>query len=599
MAAALQCEICGGKLIGKPGGIFECDSCGTEYSTEWARAKIQEIKGTVKVEGTVEVKGTVKLDGPVKVEGGVNAESLLKRGWMALEDGKWLEAQVAFDQVLNLEPENVRAHLGRYLGVNKIHTMTEAEEQYEEYFYVASREGETCPVCRDGKLTEKEEGLFRCPACGNLFDSRKKIAETSRIRQLADAELKQWFARMDSRIEEVRRQREEKAKRKAEEARIQRKEKKAHLSAVRERLKNVQGRSLSVSENCIVGLQPDGTAVIAESYKQIDVSGWLDMTAVAAGNNHAVGLKPDGTVAAAGDNKFGRCAVTGWSDIVAVAAGRFHTVGLRKDGTVVATSYTGDAENYFGQCDVDGWSDIVAIATSDHHTVGLKKNGTVVATNITRSGGNHGQHNVYGWRDIVSIAAGMNTTVGLKADGTVVAVGNNTAGQCDVGSWTDIVAIAAGRSHTVGLKSDGTVVATKYTGYSKLYNGQCDVDSWTQIVAIAAAERDTVGLRADGTVVSAGCQYFGEKKTAKWKLFGSIDTLEQEREEGRLQARRKAEEERRIAEEKRQARIASLNSEKATLSTELAGLKGLFSGRRRREIEGRLAEIETELKSLS
>ena len=53
MAAALQCEICGGKLVGKPGGIFECDSCGMEYSTELAKAKIQEIKGTVKVEGTV------------------------------------------------------------------------------------------------------------------------------------------------------------------------------------------------------------------------------------------------------------------------------------------------------------------------------------------------------------------------------------------------------------------------------------------------------------------------------------------------------------------------------------------------------------------
>ena len=52
--AALTCEICGGKLIGKPGGVFECDSCGMEYSTEWARNKIQEIKGTVKVEGTVD-----------------------------------------------------------------------------------------------------------------------------------------------------------------------------------------------------------------------------------------------------------------------------------------------------------------------------------------------------------------------------------------------------------------------------------------------------------------------------------------------------------------------------------------------------------------
>ena len=48
--AALQCELCGGKLVGKPGGIFECDSCGMEYSTEWAKAKIQEIKGVLSIE---------------------------------------------------------------------------------------------------------------------------------------------------------------------------------------------------------------------------------------------------------------------------------------------------------------------------------------------------------------------------------------------------------------------------------------------------------------------------------------------------------------------------------------------------------------------
>ncbi len=106
MAVKLQCEICGGKLIGKPGGIFECDSCGTEYSTEWAKAKIQEIQGTVKVEGTVEVQGTVK------VEGAVNKESLLKRGYMALEDGKWEDAKEYFDQALNADAECADAYLG-------------------------------------------------------------------------------------------------------------------------------------------------------------------------------------------------------------------------------------------------------------------------------------------------------------------------------------------------------------------------------------------------------------------------------------------------------------------------------------------------------
>ena len=596
MAAALQCEICGGKLIGKPGGIFECDSCGTEYSTEWARAKIQEIKGTVKVEGTVEVKGTVKLDGPVKVEGGVNAESLLKRGWMALEDGKWLEAQVAFDQVLNLEPENGRAHLGRYLGVNKIHTMTEAEEQYEEYFYVASREGETCPVCRDGKLAEKEEGLFRCPACGNLFDSRKKIAETRRIRQLADAELKQWFARLDAVTEESIRQRIEEARRKIEE-----------MEAIRKKIGQVQGKVLVAYGSRTVGLKADGTVVATKYtgdskyyYGQCDVSEWRDIVAIAAGEAHTVGLRADGTVVATkytGDNSYGQCDVTGWQDIVAISAGWRHTVGLKADGSVVATKFSGPRFNYYGQCDVSEWRDIVAIAAGNFHTVGLKADGTVVATGKMKE-------SVMEWRDIVAIAK----TVGLRADGTVVTTGKMKE---SVMEWRDIVAISEGNSHTGGLRADGTVVATKYTG--NYYCGQCDVSEWRDIVAISAGEKHTVGLKADGTVVATkytGDYYHGQCDVSGWKFFNSIDTLEQEREEARLQALRKAEEarlqalrkaeeERRIAEEKRQARIAHLNSEKATLSTELAGLKGLFSGRRRREIEGRLAEIETELKSLS
>ena len=97
MAAKLQCEICGGKLIGKPGGIFECDSCGVEYSTEWAKLKIQEIRGTVTVEGTVEVTGKVQVDGPVKVDSSANKEALLQRGNLALEDGKWEEAKSFFD----------------------------------------------------------------------------------------------------------------------------------------------------------------------------------------------------------------------------------------------------------------------------------------------------------------------------------------------------------------------------------------------------------------------------------------------------------------------------------------------------------------------
>lgn len=129
--AALQCEICGGKLVGKPGGLFECEYCGMEYNTDWAKAKIQEIKGTVKVEGTVEVKGTVKLDGPVEVKGSTNLDGLLKRGWIAIEDHQYDEAKNCFNQALQMEPECGQAYFGLAMatvGYSTIPRLAEAAD---------------------------------------------------------------------------------------------------------------------------------------------------------------------------------------------------------------------------------------------------------------------------------------------------------------------------------------------------------------------------------------------------------------------------------------------------------------------------------------
>ena len=112
-----------------------------------------------------------------------------------------------------------------------------------------------------------------------------------------------------------------------------------------------------------------------------------------------------------------------------------------------------------------------------------------------------------------TLSAGSDHTVGLKSDGTVVAVGDNAYGVSD---WTDIVAVSAGGSHTVGLKSDGTVVATKYSSKSKYYNGQCDVSGWKDIVAVSAGGSHTVGLKADGTVVAEGSNHYGQCKVSDW-----------------------------------------------------------------------------------
>ena len=118
--AALQCEICGGKLIGKPGGLFECEFCGTEYDTAWAKAKIQEIKGTVKIEGTVQVAGTVKIDGGIQMDNTQNIQKMLQRMFIALRDKEFEKGKELSEQVLAIDPENAEAYLGKWMANRNI-----------------------------------------------------------------------------------------------------------------------------------------------------------------------------------------------------------------------------------------------------------------------------------------------------------------------------------------------------------------------------------------------------------------------------------------------------------------------------------------------
>ena len=112
-----------------------------------------------------------------------------------------------------------------------------------------------------------------------------------------------------------------------------------------------------------------------------------------------------------------------------------------------------------------------------------------------------------------SLSAGGYHTVSLKKDGTVVAVGYSDDGQCNnTSNWKDIVAVSAGIYHTVGLKKDGTVVAVGENTY-----GQCDVTDWKDIVAVSAGEDHTVALKKDGTVVAVGRNHLEQCDVTDWK----------------------------------------------------------------------------------
>lgn len=482
----------------------------------------------------------------------------LDRGYMALEDGDWKKADGFFEEALNLDAQCAEAYLGKLMAELRV---------------------------------RERLGLSNCK---DFFDDSKNYQRAIRF---GSKELKNELNGYLAEIQERKQQKELHRKQ------ISPKQQKK-LEPIRARIQPLQ--NYISCDRHTVGLQVSGAVVAVGENKDglCNVSDWRDIVAVSAGGQHTVGLKSNGTVVAVGNNGLDECEVSGWQDIVAVSAGSGHTVGLKSDGTVVAVG-----SNCYFECEVSGWQDIVAVSAGFIHTVGLKSDGTVVAVGSN----DDGQCNVSDWQNIVAVSASGDYTVGLKSDGTVVAAGDSIYDECEVSDWQDIVAVSAEGRHTVGLKSDGTVVAV---GCNE--DGECNVSDWRDIVAVSAGENYTVGLKSDGTVVAVGCNDYGECNISSWRLFRSADTIEEERIEARNQEqqrrkeeekrcraveeqRRKEEEkQRRAAEEQRRAREKfTLEQEKMALEQELSSLKGLFTGKRRRQIEERIRQIDYEREKLN
>ena len=590
-----------------------------------------------------------------------NVSAMIQRGNMALEDSDFQNAVGFFERALDSNPKAAHAYLGKFLAFHRLTSLDDLQdkvcnlENNKEYkraeqfadpelakelkairesnelkiqrlrFLDVIRKALQKATEREKREAEKESKYIK--ACNlqasgseqSLSEAAKEFLALKNYKDSAErANLcQQTFEKMKA--EREARETRERAEREELE-RQERIEAKKRLLSAWKKVNQYRG-VIAAGGDHTVGLKADGTVVAVGSNiikskfnktrrgGQCDVNEWKDMIAVSAGYYHSVALRRDGTVDAVGTNIYNSgtgvvindiCNVSSWRNIKAISAGSYHTVGLQVSGTVVAVG-----DNRSGQCNVSRWNEIVGIAAGFNKTVGLKSDGTVVAVGENY----HGACDVASWTDIVAVSTGFDHTVGLKADGTVVAVGDNSYGHCDVQGWKDIVAVSAGESHTVGLKADGTVVATKYSGDMRFYHGQCDVQDWKDIVAISAGQYHTVGLKADGTVVAVGRSYDGQCDVSSWKLFKTEAEKEadyvaayQWQESGMLQ--RAADMYRSLKgykdskERMKQCIKLLLDKEKTDLQTELASLKGIFSGKRRKQIEARLAEIESELKRL-
>ena len=517
---------------------------------------IQDLtRGIAKVLDAEKKPEAVKETVVVQQSGGTNIAPLLKRAFMFLEDGDWKAANEYCEKVLDIDPENASAYLGKLLSELRVRKQEALKDQAEPFDH--NNNYQKAVRFADEKLktalagyiehinTRNEnnrlEGIYRKAAnvlsiaktegdfkeAAALFKSVSHYKDSAKLEKkcLDDAET----TRKDSILSAAKgkmggasipiyenvlkelesipgwkdadvaartcRKRIEEIKAE-EEAKWQ--ESKRQAEIVRQKAERAAKRNKKI-------------AIIATPIVCVIAAFIIILNTVIIPNgkyNDAVALMNEGKYQEAiatfvtldgfrdSEEKLAVCQYNYAVDLV--------NDGKKQEAAVLfgaAGNYKDAREQSFAL-----WAQIAdreTVSAGGLYTVGLKADGTAVAVGDN----DDGRCDVSGWRNIVAVSA----TVGLKADGTVVAVGDNDDGECDVSDWTDIVAVSAGSSHTVGLKADGTVVAV-----GSNISGQCNVSRWTDIVAVSAGGLYTEGLKADGTAVAVGNNKYGQCDVSDW-----------------------------------------------------------------------------------
>ena len=503
------------------------------------------------------VRGIKKLVAPAKKEptntvvvesNNTDIAPLLKRAFIFLEDGNWKDADEYCERVLDIDPENAQAYLGKLMAELKVHKqddLAKLETSFDENdnYIKAARYA-------DEKLRDKLNSysdVIRYNADGKMY----KIS----VDLMANAKTKEDFINLAESFELLDDFKDSKVlatkcRKKAEEARKDSiysiavdKGKRHDISSLNEaielfsqipewrdasdkidELKKI--KEILSEENNRRKKKIITAAICAFVIVFICSTLVLITTKVIIPNNKyntALALLNDGNKDSAystfaeiksykdSDEKMSEIMNSYFiSQKPYIAAGYNYTIGLKNDGTLISAG-----SNDSGQCDVSDWKDIVAVSAGNRQTVGIKSDGTVVAAGSN----DYGECNIEDWKDIKQISAGHCYTVGLKNDGTVIVTGSGDYGQCGVTSWKEIVSISAGFTHTVGLKSDGTVVAVGNNN-----DGQCDVSNWKDIVAVSSGDYHTVGLKSDGTVVATGENDYGQCDVSNWKDIVAVSS---------------------------------------------------------------------------
>lgn len=503
------------------------------------------IRGIKKITQVDAPKTTVVKETVVTETSAANAAPLLKRAFIFLEDKNWEEANAYCEKVLDLEPENAQAYLGKLLAdrrVSKLNDLSDRsitiepnanykkvmrfgdeklksevtsvldrnDKQWEEE-RLAKAYQEAFDLMKQGSDTESVEAVNQLKDAGEQF---KKIANyrdaedlAAKCFALSKAHLYNCAIHQLEVAQFKRNQREFEAAEKLFSAITGYKDsdemaincQKEGICAVA--MSKMNGFSIEPYDEAIKILETvrgyhddwcDADELLKTCYnKKAEIQQTLEKERLETQRREQ--QKKAEAEASAKKRKKQILLITVLTAVIACVSSVIYFVIIpsNKYKNAVALMNSGDYPRALTVLkslgDYKDSDDLIQTCQS-------------AITNMVRVGKSKSSISIYAYH-----------TVALRSDGTVIAVGSNNHGQCDVDDWTDIIAVSAGLSHTVGLRSDGTVVAI---GNNE--SGQCNVGNWKDIIAISAGESFTIGLRSDGTVVATGSNSFKQCNVADW-----------------------------------------------------------------------------------
>ena len=407
------------------------------------------LRGVEKLMPKKEPQSIVQETVVVGAQAATGTAPLLKRAFMFLEDGDWNAANEYCEKVLDIDPENASAYLGKllaYLKVKKQDALKDCAEpfdhngNYQKVLRFASdalkaeltncidhiiQRNENARL--DGIYTRAKNAMSAAntesayKAAAHLFESIRAYqnsasladecyekAEIARKDAILSAGKAKMTGEIISKYESAIKLFESISGWKDADENIYACQKKIEEIKAKEEAKRLERErqvEIARKEAERIAKRNKKIGMIATAIVCTIIAFIIVLTTVIIPNNkynNAVAQYEAGnTVRAA--QIFGSIpnfkdakqrSYDLWASITTretLSTGNWNTVGLKADGTAVAVGY-----NYYGQCDVSGWENIVAISAGDEHTVGLKADGTVVAVGFNE----YGQRNVSGWENI-------------------------------------------------------------------------------------------------------------------------------------------------------------------------------------------------------